>query len=324
MTARNFIGRTLPHSLAASEPVSAPAWDTTPSPVVETATRAVLRHTLGAAYALHPARIRHVPALLALTAQGLLQGGKSLPDPQETYDAPDTFAGLVADLTPETYLKAQRMGFFPWCHCPPLKWWTRKERAVLRFDNAYLSKRTLRILRQGKFRITFDQAFPDVLRRCAEPRPYNWHGLTWLTPRMAKLYMALHEAGHAHSFEAWNDDGELVGGGFGVAAGRTFTGDSMFSAESNASKIAASVFYHHLAKWGFALVDGRDPTPVLLATGYKTMPRAEFEALMAEHAMTDYRVGKWTIEDAPISAATWLTEAKRVRLARTDGITEDD
>lgn len=265
-------------------------------PERETLRAAVMRWVLGCAYAMQPQRIASVPSLLFWAGLDLLRGGTRVPDQDNTRSIPDTFAGVVRDLTPESYLAAVRLGFFPWAHCGPLKWWTRQSRAVLLLPERHISRRVKRTLASGKYRVTFDTAFDDVLLACAAPRSYNWHTLTWLTPRMMQLYAALHRQGHTHSFEVWNADGELVGGGFGTAIGRIFVGESMFSREADASKIASAVLYDRLEAWGFALVDARDSTPVLEKMGYRKIPRADYEAMLREHANIPARVGTWAVE----------------------------
>jgi leucyl/phenylalanyl-tRNA--protein transferase len=265
----------------------------------ETLLRKAERSLLGCAYALHPQRIATLPQLLFWTAVDLIRGGTELPDQNRTQSHPDTFAGVVRRLTPATYMAALRLGFFPWAHCGPLKWWTRSRRAVLFFPELHVPRRVRRILKSGKYRVTFDTAFDGVLEACAAPRAYNWHTLTWLTPRYMQLFSELHRQGHAHSFEVWNAAGDLVGGGFGVAAGRIFVGESMFSREPDTSKLGCAVLYGHLAKWGFTLVDARDSTPVLATAGFREIPRREFESLLAEHTGSAGPPGSWIAEEDP-------------------------
>jgi leucyl/phenylalanyl-tRNA---protein transferase len=139
-------------------------------------------------------------------------------------------------------------------------------------------------LKSGRYTVTFDTAFDRVVAQCGAPRAYNWHTLTWLTPGYMRLFSVLNRQGHAHSFEVWNGRGELVGGGFGVAIGRIFVGESMFSLEPDTSKIGCAVLYAHLEKWGFELVDARDFTPVLEKMGFREIPRSKYEAILATHA----------------------------------------
>jgi leucyl/phenylalanyl-tRNA--protein transferase len=269
------------------------------------------RWVLGTAYALHPSRIADFPYLAAYTLADVARGGTRVPDPRRTRARPDTFAGICRGISPETFLAAARLGFFPWCHCGPLKWWTRSKRMVLFLGEHKLEKRCLREMRKNAYTVTFDAAFDDVVRACAGPRSYNWHALTWITPLMQRLYAALHRQGHAHSFEIWNAAGSLVGGGFGVSIGRIFVSESLFSRERDVSKMVSSVLYYHLAKWGYVLCDGRDYTPMMDAMGFREISRAEHETLLAEHAHGGGRQAPWVVEADPAAVAQWVTGLKR-------------
>jgi leucyl/phenylalanyl-tRNA--protein transferase len=277
----------------------------------ETLSTWLQRWVLGTAYALHPSRIGDFPYLAVRTLADMLRGGTRVPDPRRTYARPDTFAGVCRGISAETFLAAARLGFFPWNHCGPLKWWTRSKRMVLFLGEHKLEKRCLREMRRNAYAVTFDTAFDDVVRACAGPRSYNWHALTWITPLMQRLYADLHKQGHAHSFEIWNADGKLVGGGFGVAIGRIFLSDSLFSRERDVSKMVSSVLYYHLAQWGYVLCDGRDFTPMMDAMGFREITRAEHEALLAEHAHAGGRAAPWVVEADVATVAKWVTDLKR-------------
>lgn len=272
-------------------------------PLRETPVAVAKRWLLGIAYALQPQRIVSLPNLLLWTAVDLVRGRTLVPDQNRTKSRPDTFGGVVRELAPETYLAALRLGFFPWAHCGPLKWWTRSKRMVLFFPELHVSRKLKRLIVSGRYRVTFDTAFDDVLLACSAPRAYNWHSLTWITPRFLHLFSELHRQGHAHSFEVWNADGGLVGGGFGVAIGRVFVGESMFSLEPETSKLAAAALYAHLETAGFALVDARDFTPVLANAGYREISRTEYEELLRQHAHDTDRVGPWSVEGSPGATA---------------------
>jgi leucyl/phenylalanyl-tRNA--protein transferase len=254
-----------------------------------------MRWLLGTAYALKPKRILDVPYLLWHSTADLARGGTRVPDPARTQARPDTFAGICRDISPDKVLAAARLGFFPWCHLGPLKWWTRRNRMVLFLKEQHTPKRLRRDMKKSPYRVTFDEAFDDVMRACAEPRKGSY-GLTWITPQIMRLYARLHAMGHAHSFEVWSPDGRLVGGGYGLAVGRIFFTESQFSRESNTSKMGFATLNHHLAKWGFVLNDGKDFTPTIDAMGFRAIPRAEFEALLAEHAHTTGTPGPWRVE----------------------------
>ena len=111
-------------------------------------------------------------------------------------------------------------------------------------------------MRQGRYTVTFDQDFEGVIKACAGKREGHY-GITWITPRIMRAYAALFDAGYVHSFEVWNAEGKLVGGGYGVALGRVFSTESQFSHEPNTSKIGFSVLNWHLARWGYVLDDGK-------------------------------------------------------------------
>lgn len=262
----------------------------------ETPKQAAMRWLMGAAYACQPKRVRDVPFLIWNTAADMARGGTRDPGPASLCARPEGFAGVCRDITPHRIVTAARRGYFPWCHCGPLKWWTRNERMVIAPGDFRISKDAKRLMRRGDYRVTFDEAFDEVIKACAEPRKGR-PMLTWITPKIMHLYAALHDLGIAHSFEVWNAEGELVGGGYGIAVGRVFYTESQFSRASNTSKIGFACLNHHLAKWGFLLNDGKDFTPTLKDMGFRTIPRAEFEAVLAEHGAAETSAPqKWALE----------------------------
>jgi leucyl/phenylalanyl-tRNA--protein transferase len=174
---------------------------------------------------------------------------------------------------------------------------------VLFLDERHIAKRLRRDMRKTTYRVTFDETFDEVIKACAEPRKGRPVGLTWITPKIMGLYSALHDMGVAHSFEVWSDDGRLVGGGYGIAVGRVFYTESQFSRESNTSKMGFASFNHHLAKWGFLVNDGKDYTSTIDAMGFRSIPRAEFEQILAEHGSKAPRTGRWTVEDSLAAVA---------------------
>lgn len=263
------------------------------------------RWILGTLYALRPVRIGDLPHLLWHATRDVLRGGTRVPDPARTEARPDTFGGVCRDISPETVLAAARLGFFPWCHVGPMKWWTRSERMVLATRDFRMTKNLRRIMRKAPHRVTFDQAFDDVLRCCAGRRRNRLYGLTWITPTIMRLYSDLHRRGHAHSFEVWNADGVLVGGGYGLSVGRVFFTESQFSHESNASKMGFATLMYHLAQWGYVANDGKDPTPTLEEAGFRPIPRAAFEAVLAEHGGTGSHNGAWTVSATLAEIAEW-------------------
>lgn len=263
----------------------------------ETPKAKLLRWVMGTAYALHPKRVAEVPFLLSAMAADILRGGTRVPGDATIHVRPANFAGVCRDITPERIASAARQGFFPWCHIGPLKWWTRQERMVLFLDEQHIAKRLRREMRKTDYRVTFDQAFDQVIQACAEPRKGRPLGLTWVTPKIMSLYSALHDIGVAHSFEVWSAEGELIGGGYGISIGRVFYTESQFSRRSNTSKMGFASLNHHLAKWGYVLNDGKDFTPTIDAMGFRSIPRCEFDAVLKEHAHAGGRTGAWQVED---------------------------
>ncbi|MFP6863313.1 leucyl/phenylalanyl-tRNA--protein transferase [Pseudomonas sp.] len=192
--------------------------------------------------------------------------------------------GLLAaggDLRPERLIQAYRHGCFPWFQDgQPILWWSPDPRTVLLPDNLHVSRSLAKVLRQGRYRVTFDQAFAEVIRACAAPRSYAAE--TWITSPMQDAYLELHRRGIAHSVEVWRDD-LLVGGLYGLAIGQLFFGESMFSRADNASKVGFVTLVEHLKDWGFVLIDCQMPTEHLLSLGAQTISRTEFAGYLNAH-----------------------------------------
>lgn len=192
--------------------------------------------------------------------------------------------GLLAaggDLQPERLIQAYRHGCFPWFQDgQPILWWSPDPRTVLLPDELHISRSLGKLLRQGRYRVTFDQAFADVIRACAAPRSYAAE--TWITTPMQEAYLELHRRGLAHSVEVWSE-GELVGGLYGLAMGQLFFGESMFSRADNASKVAFTTLVERLKAWGFVLIDCQMPTEHLLSLGARSIPRAAFADYLSQH-----------------------------------------
>lgn len=262
------------------------------------------RIALGTAWALRPKRIGGLPGLGRLWLSELVAPGRGLPDPADAFTQPDGLCGIAHDLSVPTLVQAYRRGLYPFCHFGPVKWWSPAERCLLFFENMHLSKRVRSIMRQGRYRVTFDRQFNAVMQACAAPRSGRLH-LTWITPRIMRAYADLHGAGFAHSFEVWNRDGALVGGGYGVAVGKTFTIESRFAAESNTSKIGLAVLNWHLAHWGFVYNDNKTPNQNVTETGFRMIPRSEFLALLAEFGTAPDKTGRWEVETDVKTVAAW-------------------
>lgn len=198
----------------------------------------------------------------------------SFPALEKALQEPNGLLAAGGDLSPERLIQAYRHGCFPWYQDgQPLLWWSPDPRTVLFPAELHVSRSLAKFLRQGHFQITFDQAFDEVINACAGPRSYA--DGTWITSPMQTAYRQLHQRGIAHSVEVW-EAGELVGGLYGLAMGRLFFGESMFSHASNASKAGFVHLVKQLQAWDFALIDCQMPTQHLHNFGARQIPRAEF------------------------------------------------
>lgn len=187
---------------------------------------------------------------------------------------PNGLLAVGGDLSPERLLSAYRQGIFPWYEeGQPLLWWSPDPRTVLPPCSVHLSRSMRKFIRKCHFSVTFDRDFPAVIQACAEPRDYTDN--TWITPTMQRAYIELHRRGHAHSVEIWEAD-ELVGGLYGVAIGKAFFGESMFSRRTNASKTAFLALAWHLRDLGCELIDCQMPTEHLNSLGAVEISRSDF------------------------------------------------
>lgn len=183
------------------------------------------------------------------------------------------------DLGIETLRDAYRHGIFPWPHDDyPLPWFSPRRRTVLFFDELHVGRSLRRARQQTHFTFTIDRAFPAVIRACAETLRPDADG-TWIEERIIHAYTRLHEAGDAHSIEAWDGE-ELAGGVYGVDAGGVFTGESMFHRAPNASKLALLFLIDHLRERGATFLDCQVTTPHITALGAREIPRGRFLDLL--------------------------------------------
>jgi leucyl/phenylalanyl-tRNA--protein transferase len=188
----------------------------------------------------------------------------------------------MLEITPDLLLKAYRIGVFPMGERrddPKLYWLEPRLRAVLPLDGFHLPRRLARTVRAGHFEVSADTAFLEVMHACAEPRP--GHPESWINEPILDLYARLHAGGHAHSIEC-HVDGRLVGGLYGVTVGAAFFGESMFSRERDASKVALVHLAARLVKGGFRLLDCQFMTEHLRSFGAIEIPRETFRELLAD------------------------------------------
>ena len=204
--------------------------------------------------------------------------------------------GLLAaggDLSSERLLRAYRLGIFPWySEGEPILWWSPDPRMVLFPSEFKIARSLTKTLRKPGYETRADSAFEEVINACSEPRPRQ--SGTWITAQMKQAYIRLHQLGVAHCVETWQD-GELVGGLYGIALGRVFFGESMFSRASDASKIALVALVQQLRQWQFGLIDCQMNTPLLTSFGAREIPRSQFTVLVAELVNYAHVPAPWTI-----------------------------
>ncbi|MGB8328613.1 MAG: leucyl/phenylalanyl-tRNA--protein transferase [Polyangiales bacterium] len=229
----------------------------------------------------------------------LLDKALSFPEPEDANEE-----GIVAvggDVSPERLLLAYRNGIFPWpARGYPLLWFSPDPRFALEPTAVHVPRSLRKVIRRSSLRITADSVFGDVISACAAmPRPHQQG--TWITRELQEGYLQLHELGYAHSIEAWRD-GQLVGGLYGVALGRTFAGESMFALEPDASKVAFTTLLGHLAVWGFRVVDCQVHTEHLARFGATMWPRERFLSQWRRAVDLPSVLAPWRLTISPLEA----------------------
>ena len=198
----------------------------------------------------------------------------TFPDPARA--DPEGLLAEGGDLEPSTLIAAYRAGIFPWPYEDhELLWWSPDPRAIVPPDGLHVSHSLARLLRRGRFRVTLNAAFADVIAGCADRRE------TWITPRLRAAYQRLHTLGWAHSVEVWEPDGALAGGLYGVAVGALFSAESMFHRARDASKVALVALAAHARRVGLTLLDVQVPSAHLTSLGAVTIPRREYLSRVA-------------------------------------------
>ena len=217
--------------------------------------------------------------------------GAPFPPTSEALESPNGLLAWGGDLRPERLLTAYRSGIFPWySDGQPILWWSPAPRCVIFPEKIYLSTRTRRRYNSGVYRLSTDSAFAEVIDGCTEPR--GGDNGTWITQEMLEAYIHLHQLGHAHSFEVWEDD-LLVGGIYGLALGSVFFGESMFSRRTDASKIALVALCQQLHSRGYGLLDCQVGNPHLHSMGAEELSRGAFENLLESLIEKPQPHGSW-------------------------------
>ena len=277
----------------------------------ETADQRLRRIALGTAYALKPGRISGLPGLWSMWLKQRMGASQALPSPEAALTDPDGLCGMCPELDAQRMIEGYRRGLFIFSHIGPIKWWSPSTRPVLFYEEFKIEKKVRKLIRDGVFRYTFDQAFGDVVEACRAPRAGKVP-LTWMRPQVIASFLEAFEQGQAHSVEVWDQEGGLVGGAFGTAVGGLFIAESQFFRVSNASKAGYVVLNRHLQEWGFSLNDSKFQSPFMAQQGYRDIPRADYLDIIARVAFTPLKPGRWHIDPA-LEIAAWKPAAKPAR-----------
>jgi len=224
-----------------------------------------------------------------------LSVNQPFPNTDSALKEPDGLLAMGGCLSPDRLANAYRHGIFPWfSEGQPILWWSPDPRLVLFPERLTVSRSLRKVLRKKQWIITCDKDFSQVIKSCAAPRP-NAEG-TWITPAMDAAYRQLHQRGIAHSVEAWYEE-KLVGGLYGVALGRVFFGESMFSFKDNASKAAFATLVDNLKRWGYKLIDCQVHTEHLVKFGAENIPRSQFVRLLNRYCGDSPETSAWPTEN---------------------------
>lgn len=218
----------------------------------------------------------------------------AFPDPELALDEPNGLLAMGGDLSPSRLRRAYAHGIFPWYNPDEsILWWCPDPRTVFDTGDMHVSRRLKRTLAKADYAVTLDEDFNSVISHCAAVRSGNPG--TWLGPEMRAAYAKLHALGNAHSIEVWRD-GALIGGLYGVAIGRMFFGESMFSRERDASKIALVWLARQLHAWGFPLLDGQVGSGHLYRMGAIDLPRSKFLKIVRQSIDKPAPQGPWRFD----------------------------
>ncbi len=217
------------------------------------------------------------------------------PDPALALLEPNGLLASGGSLSPNWLLSAYRQGIFPWYNPgESILWWSPDPRFGFVPGQVHLSRSRLKQLRRQDWIIRADTCFEQVIRQCADAPRAGQPG-TWITEEMIEAYSAMHALGFGHSIEVF-EHGQLVGGLYGLAIGRMFFAESMFSLKSQASALALFALGRQLAVWGWPWLDAQMENPHLRLLGGKSMPRGEFIQLLVRQTREPARMGAWSAE----------------------------
>lgn len=226
------------------------------------------------------------------------------PPVEMAWDEPNGLLAFGGDLSSTRLINAYRAGIFPWYNPDePIYWWSPNPRAVLYPKKIRISRSLRKTIRNKGYTISFDQDFSSIIQSCAAPRMGS--SGTWITNEMYLAYIRLFELGMAHSIEVWNANKELVGGLYGVVTGGIFSGESMFSKETNTSKIAFVALAWHMQNWGYSLIDCQIENPHLMSMGTENITRKEYLTLL--QTTKEFNYSGWKI-NTEIDLSRWKPE----------------
>ncbi|MCL2914222.1 leucyl/phenylalanyl-tRNA--protein transferase [Shewanella corallii] len=222
------------------------------------------------------------------------------PHPEQALSEPNGLLAIGGDLSTERLCQAYYQGIFPWFNeDDPILWWSPDPRAIFIPGKLHLSRSLIKHLKKTNWHFTVNHAFREVVANCAAPR--DGQNGTWISPDIQQAYYAMHESGKAHSLEVWQD-GDLVGGLYGIAVGQVFCGESMFHKQTNASKAAMAMLDQHLTAYDFRLIDAQIMNPYLESLGAQAFKRSEFLTLLQK------------FRDGTISPACWQRQEVTLEL----------
>ena len=223
-----------------------------------------------------------------------LEGAPGFPPLERALTEPNGLLAAGGALDPQWLLTAYRQGIFPWFNPgEPILWWSPDPRLVLLPEAFRISRSLRKTLRRRLFELRVDSAFSAVIEACAAPRAPA--AGTWISAEMRAAYLTMHELGYAHSVECWRD-GRLVGGLYGMALGRVFFGESMFSVATDASKVALAHLVRFLRAQGYVIIDCQMKTAHLMSMGAREIARQQFRDILDQHACTLQPLHRWPAE----------------------------
>ncbi len=209
---------------------------------------------------------------------------------KDPLDLDDDIVAIGGDFSTERLIYAYTHGIFPWSETP-IRWYSPNPRAIFEIDGLHISRTVKKKIKKKSYQITFNKSFKEVMLGCS----YRTNELTWITPGFVEGYTVLHEKGYAHSVEAWDENGKLVGGCYGVAVGRFFAGESMFSFSSDAGKIALSYLFSALERDGFMMFDTQALNETTWNLGAFEVPKTTYLTRLKEAVKIPF---KW---DPPLA-----------------------